>query len=172
MKLNELSDKPGSRRDRMRVGRGPGSGKGGRAGRGQKGQKSRSGVTLKGFEGGQMPLYRRLPKRGFNNVLRNIYAELTTGRLQQALDAGRLDAGQPIDEAALVAAKIVRRRKDGVRLLAKGALKTKVEISLTGATRAAAAQVEATGGTLTLAPPRKSAEAKAAKAERRRNRAS
>ncbi len=154
MKLNELSDKSGSRTDRMRVGRGPGSGKGRTAGRGMKGQKSRSGVSLKGFEGGQMPLYRRLPKRGFKNPFRKVYAVINTGRLQQAIDAKRIDPKKTIDTAALIASGLVNRRIGaGVRLLAKGEIKTKITIDIAGASKAAVGAVEKAGGTVVLPPP-------------------
>ena len=137
MQLNELWDCEGARKKRVRVGRGVGSGKGKTCGRGQKGQKSRSGVAIKGFEGGQMPLHRRLPKRGFNKPNRLEYAELTLGRLQAALDAKKLDASKPLDEDALVAAGVVRRKKDGVRLLVKGSLTSKISLTITGASKAA-----------------------------------
>ncbi len=150
MRLNQLVSKSGSRKARKRVGRGIGSGSGKTSGRGSKGQKSRAGVRLKGFEGGQMPLYRRLPKRGFVNIFRKRYAELTLARLQAALDGGRLDAKKPVDDAALVAAGVVHRARDGVRLLAKGELKSKIEIAVSGATKAAAAAVEKAGGMITL----------------------
>ncbi|MFQ5954273.1 MAG: 50S ribosomal protein L15 [Kiloniellales bacterium] len=153
MRLNELSDNRGARKTGKRLGRGPGSGKGNRAGRGQKGQKARSGLALKGFEGGQMPLARRLPKRGFTNVFRRRYAEVNLGRLQQAIDAGRLDAAKPVDGAALKAAGVVRRLNDGVRLLAKGGLDAKLTIEVTGASKAAIAAVEKAGGTVTLVGP-------------------
>lgn len=150
MKLNELSDRPGALKARTRVGRGIGSGKGKTGGRGVKGQKSRSGVAIKGFEGGQMPLYQRLPKRGFTKRNRAEYAEINLGRLQAAIDAKKLDAAAAIDEDALVAAGVVRRKRDGVRLLAKGALKTKVSLTVTGASKAAADAVAKAGGSLTL----------------------
>ena len=151
MKLNELRDKPGATKARMRVGRGMGSGKGKTAGRGQKGQKSRTGVSIKGFEGGQMPLYRRLPKRGFTNALfRKTFAEVNLGRLQTAIDAGKLDASQPIDEAALQAAGLVGRLYDGVRLLGTGELTSAVTLTVTGASARARAAVDAAGGSLTL----------------------
>ncbi len=153
MRLNELSDNKGARRARTRVGRGIGSGKGKTSGRGHKGQKSRSGVALKGFEGGQMPLYRRVPKRGFNNPFRRRFAEVNIGRLQKAIDAGKLDAAQPIDEAALVAAGVVRRLRDGVRLLAKGELTSKVTVEVAGASKAAIAAVEKAGGTVIVGAP-------------------
>jgi large subunit ribosomal protein L15 len=153
MKLNQLSDNPGARKERTRVGRGIGSGKGKTGGRGVKGQKSRTGVALNGYEGGQMPLHRRLPKRGFNNIFRREYAEVNIGRLQSAIDAGRLDASQTIDAEALRAAGVIRRVKDGVRLLAKGELKAKLTIEVAGASRAAIAAVEKAGGTVKTTEP-------------------
>jgi large subunit ribosomal protein L15 len=146
MKLNELSDNPGARKKRKRIGRGPGSGKGRTAGRGMKGQKSRSGVSIKGFEGGQMPLYRRLAKRGFTNIFRKKFVELGTGRLQQAIDAGKLDVKGTVSGRELVEAGVIRRVKDGVRLLVNGELKTKVSITVAGASKGAVAMVEAAGG--------------------------
>ena len=154
MKLNELSDNPGATKNRKRVGRGAGSGKGKTAGRGMKGQKSRSGVSIKGFEGGQMPLYRRLPKRGFTNIFRRHYVELSTGRLQIAIDAENIDAKKQITGEALVEAGVLRRLKDGVRLLVKGELTTKVNIVVAGATKGALTVVEMAGGKVTvLVPP-------------------
>ena len=151
MKLNELSDNPGARRTAKRVGRGIGSGKGKTSGRGVKGQKSRSGVALGGFEGGQMPLYRRLPKRGFNNHrFRARYQAVNLGRLQLAVDAGKLDPAEPVDAAALVASGVVRRARDGVRLLAGGELKAGLDIRVAGASKAAVAAVEAAGGSVTV----------------------
>jgi len=156
MKLNELRDNPGARKRRMRVGRGIGSGKGKTAGRGYKGQTSRTGVALKGFEGGQMPLYRRLPKRGFNNArFKKQYALVNIGRLQAAIDAGRLDAAHPVDVPALQAAGLIDKPLDGVRLLAKGDLTAKVEITVTGASQAAVAAVEAAGGRVIVTAPSK-----------------
>ena len=137
----------------MRVGRGIGSGKGKTAGRGQKGAKSRSGVSVKGFEGGQMPLHRRLPKRGFKNIFRRDYVEVNLGRVQQAIDAGKLDAGQPIDAAAMKGAGLFKSAQDGVRLLAKGELKSKVSITVAGASKAAVAAVEKAGGNVTVTRP-------------------
>ena len=128
MKLNELANKPGSTKERIRVGRGIGSGKGKTGGRGHKGQKSRSGVAIKGFEGGQMPIHMRLPKRGFNNIFRKNYAEVNLGRLQEAIDAKKVDAKAVITAELLADAGVIRRVKDGVRLLAKGELKSKVTI--------------------------------------------
>ena len=148
MNINELSDNKGARRARKRVGRGPGSGLGKTAGRGMKGQKSRSGVAIKGFEGGQMPLYRRLPKRGFTKPNRARLVELTLGRLQAAIDAKKIDAGSAVTEDALVAAGVVRRKLDGVRLLGSGELSAKVDLELTSATRGAVAAVEKAGGSI------------------------
>lgn len=150
MQLNNLSDNPGAKHNRKRVGRGEGSGTGKTSGKGQKGQKSRSGVSIKGFEGGQMPLYRRLPKRGFTNIFRKQYAEVNLGRLQQAVDAGKLDAKKTVDGEALVAAGVVRRLKDGVRLLGNGELKTKLTLEVAGASKGAVAAVEAAGGKVVL----------------------
>jgi large subunit ribosomal protein L15 len=151
MKLNQLSDNSGARKDRTRVGRGIGSGKGKTAGRGVKGQKSRSGVAIKGFEGGQMPIYRRLPKRGFKNPFRKEFSVVNLGRLQQAIDDKRIDAKKTIDTDALMAAGLVGRRvKDGVRILAKGELKAKVTIEVAGASQAAVAAVEKAGGKIVL----------------------
>jgi large subunit ribosomal protein L15 len=171
MKLNELSDNPGARQSRTRVGRGIGSGKGKTGGRGVKGQKSRSGVAIKGFEGGQMPIYRRMPKRGFTNLFRKEFAVVNLGRLQQAIEDKRLDATKTIDTAALMAAGLVGRRVgDGVRLLANGELKTKVTIDVAGASKAAVEAVEKAGGKVVLPEVKekpegkKAARAKAAKA--------
>jgi len=150
MKLNEISDNSGARKNRKRVGRGPGSGTGKTAGRGMKGQKSRSGVSIKGFEGGQMPLYRRLPKRGFNNIFRKQFVELGTGRLQAAIDAKKVDAKQKITAESLVEAGVLRRAKDGVRLLVNGELSAKVTITVSGASKGAVAMVEKVGGTVTV----------------------
>src|SRR5690606_6812448 len=147
-KLNELSPREGSVKARMRVGRGPGSGKGKTGGRGVKGQKSRTGVSIAGFEGGQMPLHMRLPKRGFNNPFRKQYAEVNLWRIAQAIEAGKLDAKAVIDGEALVRAGVVRRVKDGVRLLGAGELKTKVQLSVHSATASARKAVEAAGGSL------------------------
>lgn len=153
MRLNQLSDNPGARKARTRVGRGIGSGKGKTGGRGVKGQKSRAGVALKGYEGGQMPLHRRLPKRGFKNIFRREYAVVNLGRLQSAIDAGKLDAGQTINGDALRAAGLAGRAKDGVRLLAKGELKAKLAIEVAGASKAAIAAVEKAGGTVKVTAP-------------------
>jgi large subunit ribosomal protein L15 len=153
MKLNDIRDNAGARKGRMRVGRGIGSGKGKTAARGQKGQKSRSGVAIKGFEGGQMPLHMRLPKRGFNNPFGKDYAEVNTGMIQKFIDAGKLDAKADITEEVLRAAGLVRGGKDGVRLLGKGGFTAKVKIAVTGATKGAIAAVEAAGGSVEVAPP-------------------
>lgn len=160
MKLNELRDNPGATKARKRIGRGVGSGTGKTAGRGVKGQKSRSGVSINGFEGGQMPLHMRLPKRGFTKPNRLEFAEINLGRLQDFIDRGKLDAGQPIDEDALVASGAVRRKRDGVRLLAKGAVTSKLTLTVTGASQAAVAAVEAAGGAVTVLRPPKEKGAK------------
>ena len=146
MKLNELADNPGARKVRKRVGRGIGSGLGKTAGRGHKGQKSRSGVAIKGFEGGQMPLYRRLPKRGFNNRSGKTFSLINLGRLQTAIDAGKLDAKTEITPDALLAAGVIRRLKDGVRLVSDGELSQPITISVHGASKPAIAAVEKSGG--------------------------
>ena len=151
MRLNELRDNPGALKTKKRVGRGIGSGKGKTAGRGHKGLKARSGASINGFEGGQMPLYRRLPKRGFNKPNRTRLQELTLARLQAAIDAKKIDASATITEDALVAAGVVRRKLDGVRLLASGELSTKVTLEVTSATRNAVAAVEKAGGAITVA---------------------
>jgi len=148
MKLNELRDNPGAAPKRKRIARGPGSGKGKTAGRGIKGQKSRSGVAINGYEGGQMPLYQRLPKRGFNKPNRKAFAVVNLGLIQKFIDAGKLDAKAAITEDALVASGLVRRKKDGIRVLAKGEFSTKATIEVTGASKSAIAAVEAAGGSL------------------------
>lgn len=158
MKLNELRDNPGAAKKSRRVARGPGSGKGKTAGRGIKGQKSRSGVAIGGYEGGQMPLYRRLPKRGFTKPNAKSYAVVNLGQIQAFVDAGKLDAKADVTEDALVAAGVVRRKLDGVRVLAKGEVKAKLKLSVTGASKAAIAAVEKAGGTLTVAAPAAAAE--------------
>ncbi len=146
MKLNDLRDNPGARKERMRVGRGIGSGKGKTAGRGQKGQKARSGVAIKGFEGGQMPLHMRLPKRGFNNPFGKDYAEVNVGQIQKLVDEKKLDAKATIDHAALKAAGVARGGKDGVRLLGKGEITAKLTFNVAGASKGAIAAVEKAGG--------------------------
>ena len=150
MKLNDLRDNPGARKKRMTIGRGIGSGKGKTCGRGVKGQKARTGVSIRGFEGGQMPLHRRLPKRGFKMLFARVYAELNVGRLQEAIDAGRIDAKKPITEEILVTSGVAASAKDGVRLLGKGALKAKIDITVAGATAGAIAAVEKAGGKVTV----------------------
>ena len=160
MKLHELADRPGARKKRARIGRGIGSGMGKTGGRGGKGQTARSGVRIKGFEGGQMPLHRRLPKRGFRNTsFARRLNEVNLGRVQAAVDAGRLDAGALVDPAALVKAGVLRRAKDGVRLLGAGEIKAKVAFSVWGASKSAVAAVEKAGGSVTiLAPARQGGE--------------
>ena len=155
MKLNELKDAKGARKAAVRVGRGPGSGKGKTAGRGVKGQKSRSGVAINGFEGGQMPIYMRLPKRGFNNIFKKQFEEINIGRIQKAIDAKKIDAKKAIDIDVLKASGLVGKVKDGVRLLAKGELKAKLDIHVTGASAAAVAAVEKAGGKVTLVEAKK-----------------
>lgn len=150
MRLNELSDRPGATKPKKRLGRGIGSGKGKTSGRGVKGQKARSGVAIKGFEGGQMPLHRRLPKRGFNNIFAKKYNEINLGRIQQAVDSGRLDGKKPITIEALKEAGLIRRAKDGVRLLGHGEIKGKLVFEVTGASGSAIKAVEDKGGTVTL----------------------
>jgi len=159
MKLNEITDNAGARKHSKRVGRGIGSGKGKTSGSGVKGQKARSGVAVAGFEGGQMPIYRRLPKRGFNNIHRVAYQEINTGRLQQAIDAGKIDAAKPIDAATLIDAGVIRRTQGGLRLLGRGAIAARIAITVAGASKSAVAAVEAAGGTVTLTAPASSAEA-------------
>jgi len=163
MKLNELRDDEGARKSRMRVGRGIGSGKGKTAGRGQKGQKSREGVSIAGFEGGQMPLHMRLPKRGFNNIFAKDYAEVNIGAIQKAVDAGKIEAGAALDQAALNAAGLTRGGKDGVRLLGKGTLTAKLSFTVAGASKGAIEAVEKAGGSvevLTVVPAHEKAAAK------------
>ena len=150
-KLNDIRDNNGARKGRIRVGRGIGSGKGKTAGRGQKGAKARSGVSVNGFEGGQMPLHMRLPKRGFNNIFAKDYAEVNLGLIQKAIDAGKLATDGVIDHAALKAAGLARGGRDGVRLLAKGALTTKASFRVAGASKGAVAAVEALGGAVEVA---------------------
>ncbi|MFQ5623177.1 MAG: 50S ribosomal protein L15 [Paracoccaceae bacterium] len=151
MKLHELHDNPGASKPRKRGGRGVGSGTGTTAGRGTKGQKSRSGVAINAYEGGQMPLYMRLPKRGFNNINAKRHAVINLGNLQRFIDAGKIDAKKPITEEVLVASGLVRRVRDGVRVLAKGELKAKVDLSVTGASKSAVAAIEKAGGKITVA---------------------
>ena len=167
MKLNDIRDNAGARKGRVRVGRGIGSGKGKTSARGQKGQKARSGVAIKGFEGGQMPLHMRLPKRGFNKPNQAKYAEVNVGRIQAAIDAGALDAGQKIDAAALIGAGVLRRALDGVRLLGVGDLTSKLAIEVAYASAGARAAVEKAGGSVTMTEPREEKPAKADKAAKK-----
>jgi len=155
MKLSDIADNAGSRKKRMRVGRGIGSGKGKTSGRGGKGQTARSGVRIKGFEGGQMPMHRRLPKRGFNNVFRVEYAEINLDRLQDAINAKTLDAGSVINAESLVKAGVLRRSKAGVRLLGRGEIKARVNIEVHGASKSAIAAVEKAGGSVKILAPAK-----------------
>ncbi len=157
-KLNELFDNYGARHRRMRVGRGIGSGKGKTAGRGQKGAKARSGVSVNGFEGGQMPLHMRLPKRGFNNPFGKDYAEVNLGLIQKFIEAGKLDISGVVDHAALKAAGLARGGKDGVRLLAKGEFSSKVSFKVAGVSKGARAAVEAAGGSVEVPAPKAAAE--------------
>jgi large subunit ribosomal protein L15 len=161
MKLTELKDRPGARKARMRIGRGIGSGKGKTGGRGGKGQTARTGVAIKGFEGGQMPLHRRLPKRGFNNIFRKEYNEVNLGRVQQAIDAGKLDPANPIDVEALIKAGVLRRARNGVRLLGAGEITAKVAFTVAGASKSALAAVEKVGGSVTVLKPASTGEAAA-----------
>ena len=163
IKINELHDNPGARKGRMRVGRGIGSGKGKTAGRGQKGQKSRSGVSIKGFEGGQMPLHMRLPKRGFNNIFAKDFAEVNLGAVQKLVDAGKLDIKGVLDHGALKAAGLGRGGKDGVRLLGKGELKAKVSFKVAGASKGAIEAVEKAGGKVEIVERKDPAALAAAK---------
>ncbi|MEO4040714.1 50S ribosomal protein L15 [Hoeflea sp. CAU 1731] len=148
MKLNELKDKDGAVQDRKRVGRGIGSGKGKTGGRGVKGQKSRSGVAINGFEGGQMPIYQRLPKRGFTNIFAKDYNIVSIGRIQTAIDSGKLDASGTIDAVALQAAGVLKRVRDGVRVLSDGELKAKVSLEVAGASKTAIEKIEKAGGSI------------------------
>jgi len=163
MKLNEIRDNKGARQGRVRVGRGIGSGLGKTAGRGQKGQKSRSGVSVKGFEGGQMPLHMRLPKRGFKNIFARDYAEVNIGAVQKALDAGKLDAKGTLDHDALKGAGLARGGKDGVRLLGKGEIKAKLAFKVAGVSKGAREAVEKAGGSIELIERKDPAELAAAK---------
>jgi large subunit ribosomal protein L15 len=162
MKLSDIADNAGSRKKRMRVGRGIGSGKGKTSGRGGKGQTARSGVRIKGFEGGQMPLHRRLPKRGFNNIFKLDFAEINLDRLQEAIDAKTIDAGATINAESLVKSGVLRRAKDGVRLLGRGELKAKLTIEVHGASKSAVEAVEKAGGTIKILAPAKKEDGEAA----------
>jgi large subunit ribosomal protein L15 len=159
MKLNELHDNAGATKKRKRVARGPGSGTGKMAGRGIKGQKSRSGVAINGYEGGQMPLYMRLPKRGFNNINAKTHAVVNLGLLQKFIDAKKINAKKPITEEVLVESGLVRRVKDGVRILAKGELTAKIDLTVSGASKSAVAAVEKAGGKLTVTSAKEAAPA-------------
>mgnify|MGYP001126799190 CR=1 FL=1 len=172
MKLNDIKDNAGARKGRMRVGRGIGSGKGKTAGRGQKGAKARSGVSINGFEGGQMPLHMRLPKRGFNNIFRLDLTEVNLDRLQEAIDAKKLDAKATVNAEALVKSGLLRRSKDGVRLLGRGELKAKINVEVHGATKSAIEAVEKAGGTVKILAPAKDAAAQKAAAKKPNRKAS
>ncbi len=150
MKLNDIRDNPGSSKDRMRVGRGIGSGKGKQAGRGGKGQTARSGVRIKGFEGGQMPLHRRLPKRGFNAPFSTDYNEVNLGRLQQAVEAGKLDVSKPVTLEALIAAGVCAKARDGVKILGNGELTAKLNLEVAAASKSAVSAIEKAGGSVNL----------------------
>ena len=163
IKINELRDNPGARKGRVRVGRGIGSGLGKTSGRGQKGQKSRSGVSIKGFEGGQMPLHMRLPKRGFNNIFAKDYAEVNLGAIQKLIDAGKLDAKNLLDHDALKAAGLARGGKDGVRLLGKGEFKAKASFKVAGVSKSAREAVEKAGGSIEVIEKKDPAALAAAK---------
>ena len=158
MKLNQLSDNPGATKRRKRIGRGPGSGTGKMGGRGIKGQKSRSGVAINGYEGGQMPLYMRLPKRGFNNINAKTYAVVNLGLIQKFIDAKKIDIKKPVTEQSLVESGLVRRIKDGVRILAKGELTSKLDITVSGASASAIEAVAKSGGSLNVTKAAKVAE--------------
>lgn len=165
MKINDLKDNDGARKDRVRVGRGIGSGKGKTAGRGMKGQKSRSGVSINGFEGGQMPLHMRIPKRGFNNSFGKDYAEVNIGAVQKAIDAKKIDAKKDIDHEALKAAGLARGGKDGVRLLGKGEISAKANFKVAGASKGAVEAVEKAGGKVDVVAKPKAEAPKAKKAD-------
>ncbi len=162
MKLSDIADNAGSRKKRMRVGRGIGSGKGKTSGRGGKGQTARSGVRIKGFEGGQMPLHRRLPKRGFNNIFRLDFVEINLDRIQQAIDAKLLDTKDAVTAETLVKAGVLRRARDGVRLLGRGEIKAKLNIEVHGASKSAVAAVEKAGGSVKILAPAEKDEGEAA----------
>lgn len=159
MKLNEIRDNEGARKSRIRVGRGIGSGKGKTGGRGVKGQKSRTGVAIKGYEGGQMPIHMRLPKRGFKNLFRLDFVAVNVGRVQAAVDAGKIAKGSKVDAAALVEAGVIRRVKDGVRLLGSGEIKTKLDFEVAGVSAGAKEAVEKAGGSVTVIEPKPKAAA-------------
>ncbi len=162
MKLSDIADNAGSRKKRMRIGRGIGSGKGKTGGRGGKGQTARSGVRIKGFEGGQMPLHRRLPKRGFNNIFRLDFAEINLDRLQDAIDSKKLDVSATITAASLVEAGVIRRAKDGIRVLGRGEIKAKLNLEVAGASKSAIEAIEKAGGKVTILAPAKAEDGEAA----------
>ncbi|WP_398481280.1 50S ribosomal protein L15 [Tardiphaga sp.] len=162
MKLSDIADNAGSRKKRMRIGRGIGSGKGKTGGRGGKGQTARSGVRIKGFEGGQMPLHRRLPKRGFNNIFRLDFTEINLDRLQDAIESKKLDASGTITAASLVEAGVIRRVKDGVRVLGRGEIKAKLVLEVAGASKSAIEAIEKAGGKVTILAPAKKEDGEAA----------
>jgi large subunit ribosomal protein L15 len=162
MKLSDIADNAGSRKKRMRIGRGIGSGKGKTGGRGGKGQTARSGVRIKGFEGGQMPLHRRLPKRGFNNIFRLDFTEINLDRLQDAIESKKLDASGTITAASLVEAGVIRRVKDGVRVLGRGEIKAKLVLEVAGASKSAIEAIEKAGGKVTILAPAKTEDGEAA----------
>ena len=162
VKLNDLRDNPGATKNRIRVGRGIGSGKGKTGGRGVKGQKSRTGVAIKAFEGGQMPLYRRLPKRGFTNLFAKDLNEVNLARLQQAVDAGKLDASKPVTQDALVEAGVLSRKRDGVKVLGRGELTTKLDLEVYAVSKSVADAIEKLGGKVTLLAPAPKADAEPA----------
>jgi large subunit ribosomal protein L15 len=166
MKLNEVRDNPGARHHEKRLGRGIGSGLGKTSGRGHKGQKARAGVSLHAFEGGQMPLHRRLPKRGFNNIFAKDYAEVNLDKLQQAVDAGRLDTSKPVDAEAVRNAGIVKQTHDGVKVLGRGELTAKLDLQVAGATKSARAAVEKAGGSVTIVDAEQNAQRESAKTKR------
>src|ERR1700712_2590736 len=155
MKLNDLRDNPGARLKSKRLGRGIGSGKGKTSGKGHKGQSAREGVALNGFEGGQLPIYRRLPKRGFHNLFRKEYAPVNIGAVDAAIEAGKIDGSQPITEATLFAAGLATNNKDGIRLLAEGTISRAITITVSGASETAVAAVEAAGGSVTTTVAKK-----------------
>jgi large subunit ribosomal protein L15 len=167
MRLNEIADRPGARKPRMRIGRGIGSGKGKTGGRGGKGQTARAGVSVKGFEGGQMPLHRRLPKRGFYNVFAKKLNEVNLGRVQAAIDAGTLDASAVVNVESLVNAGVLRRAKDGVRLLGGGEIRAPIQCEVHGASKSAVAAVENAGGSVKILAPKRTAEEETAPSKKR-----
>jgi len=170
MKLNEIRDNPGARHYEKRLGRGIGSGLGKTSGKGHKGQKARAGVALHAFEGGQMPLHRRLPKRGFNNIFAKTYVEVNLDKLQQAVDAGKLDGSKPVDAEAIRNAGLVKQTRDGVRVLGRGDLKAKLDLQVAGVSTSARAAVEKAGGSVTIVGAEKAAAREANKTKRGKTR--